>query len=145
MLICSAVFGEIEVGDDNLYQVPGGLFGFDDVRDYALVTRQDEDITLRWFMAASAQVPCFVVFNPYDIINGYEPEMEPSDLKALGAKNPGELDFLVIAVVPEDITKITLNLKSPIALNPKERRARQVLLRNDYPFKFPLVESPADD
>lgn len=143
MLIDSAVFGSIEVDDENIYSMPDGLFGFGSVGDFALISKDDEDVTLMWFQSVEHQVPCFVVFNPFEIIDGYDPAVEPSDLRALGCKSEDELEFVVIAVVPEDITKITVNLKSPIALNHKNNVARQVILSNkDYPIKFSLVEEP---
>lgn len=141
MIVNTAVFGPMEVDSENIYSMRDGLYGFGPMGDFALISKTDDDVTLMWFQAVEQQVPCFVVFNPFDIIEGYDPEVELSDLKALGCSDADELDFLVIAVVPEDITKITVNLKSPIALNNKNNAARQVILSNkDYPIKFSLVE-----
>lgn len=140
MLVNSAVFGPVEVDGENVYSMPDGLFGFGSVGDFALISKQDDDVNLMWFQAVEQQVPCFVVFDPFEIIEGYDPMVEPPDLRALGCKSEDDLSFLVIAVVPEDITKITVNLKSPIALNHKNNTARQVILSNkDYPIKFSLV------
>lgn len=141
MLVDSAVFGPTEVDSENIYSMPDGLFGFGPVGDFALITKEDDGVRLMWYQSVEQQVPCFVVFNPSDIVEGYDPVIEPSDLRALRCKSEDELDFLVIAVVPQDITKITVNLKSPIALNHKTNTARQVILSNkDYPIKFFLVE-----
>ncbi|GHU80854.1 hypothetical protein FACS1894191_6990 [Clostridia bacterium] len=139
MLINTAVFGEVDVGEEYLFDMPDGLFGFDLSGKYALITRKDDDVTLMWYQAAGSAVPCFVVFDPYEIVNGYEPVLEKSDLKALEVTSGSELDFLVIAVVPDDISKITVNLKSPIAVNKKKKIARQVILQNaKYPITFAL-------
>ncbi|MDR2932057.1 MAG: flagellar assembly protein FliW [Oscillospiraceae bacterium] len=144
MLINTAVFGEMDVKDENIFDMPNGLFGFDFSSKYALITKQEDDVTLMWYQAAESVMPCFVVFDPFEIINGYEPVLEKSDLKALNAKDISALRFLVIAVVPDDISKITVNLKSPIVINHKENIARQVILQNaNYPIKFPLTDSPA--
>ena len=141
MLINSAVLGEVEISDEDIFNVPDGFYGFDGNGKYALITKVDEDVTLRWFQPVEAQVPCFVVFDPGDILLDYRPILEPSDLRALEASNIGELEFLTIAVVPENIRDITVNLKSPIAINRRKGIARQVILRNtDYPIRFPLVE-----
>jgi flagellar assembly factor FliW len=149
MLIHSAVFGEMEVEASQVYKVPGGLYGFEDFDEYALITRQEDDVPLMWFQATQSQVPCFVVFDPYDIATGFEPEMEPADLRFLAAQSTKNLRFLVLAVVPEDVTKATVNMKSPLAINEKEGIVRQVILRNDYPIRFPLAddtpEEPEDD
>lgn len=144
MLINTVVFGLMEVADNQIFTMPEGPYGFDRTGEYALVTKQDDGVTLMWFQPTDGAVPCFVVFNPFEIIDGYDPVIEASDLRALGCRKDDDLHFLVIAVVPDDLTKITVNLKSPIVLNHRTRLARQVILANkDYPIKFSLVEEPA--
>jgi flagellar assembly factor FliW len=141
MRIHTAVFGEMEVEASQVYKVPGGLYGFEDIDEYALITRQEDDVTLMWFQATQSPVPCFVVFDPYDIATGFEPEIEPADLRFLAVQNHKNLRFLVLAVVPEDVTKATVNMKSPLAINEEEGTVRQVILRNDYPIRFPLADN----
>lgn len=142
MLVNTTVFGQMEVDDDQIFSMPDGLYGFEEIADFALITKQDDDVTLMWYQAVEHLTPCFVVFNPFEIIEGYFPELEPADFKALGCNKVDELAFLVIAVVPEDVSQTTVNLKSPIVLNQKARLARQVILTNkDYPIKFPLAEN----
>lgn len=142
MQINSAVFGPLEVDSKDVFHLSEGLYGFDAIHQYALISREDEDVTWQWFQAVDDAVPCFVVFNPYDIVDGYYPEIEKNDLRALGCQNPEDLSYLVIAVVPEDVTHTTVNLKSPIILNRRTRTARQVILSNrDYPIRFPIVDA----
>lgn len=139
MQINSTVFGPVDVDVCDVYHLPDGLLGFDGIYHYALIQKQDEDITLRWFQAVDSSHPCFVVFDPFDIVDGYAPMVEPADLKALRCTDPSDLEYLVIAVVPEDVAKSTVNLKSPIAINRRENIARQVILANpDYPIRFSL-------
>ena len=139
MLVNTAVLGPVEVSVDHIFHLPEGLYGFERKGDYALITKEDENVTLRWFQAVDSSVPCFVVFDPFEIVEGFDPIVEPSDLQYLGCKDASDLMFLVIAVVPEDIGGITVNLKSPIVINTREKRARQVILANrDYPIRFPL-------
>jgi flagellar assembly factor FliW len=145
MLIDSAVFGEIEVEANQIYKMPNGLYGFEDINEYALLTRQDDDVALMWYQATQSRLPCFVVFDPMELVTGFAPEVEPSDLRSLAVGKCEELRFLVLAVVPEDITKTTVNLKSPLAINEKEGIARQVILRNDYPIRFPLVDEDPEE
>ncbi|MDR2909163.1 MAG: flagellar assembly protein FliW [Oscillospiraceae bacterium] len=139
MLVNTAVLGEVEVSPENVFHMPHGLYGFEEATDYALIKKWEDDVALMWLQNTGADAPCFVVFDPFEIIEGYEPELEASDLRFFGAGDISELDFYVIAVVPEDIAGITVNLKSPVAVHKKDRRARQVILANrDYPIRFPL-------
>ena len=141
MRIDTIVFGPVEVPEDKIFHMSKGPLGFEDTTDYALVEKQDQDVVLRWFQAVDTTVPCFVVFNPFEIVNGYEPVVEPHDLRALECDGVDELDYLVIAVISEDISKSTVNLKSPIVINREKHTAGQVILRNDYPIRFSLVQS----
>lgn len=141
MLVNTAVLGPMEVAGEQIFSMPEGPYGFDLGGEFALVKQEDEDVTLMWFQSANGELPCFVVFNPFDIIDGYDPVIEGPDLKALGCREDDKLEFLVIAVIPDDITKITVNLKSPIVLNSRTKIARQVILSNkNYPINFSLVE-----
>lgn len=139
MVIHTAIFGPLDIDAQDVFDMKDGLLGFNDICRYALITRQEDDVTLRWFQAVDTTHPCFVVFDPLELIDGYQPEIERADLQALGCSNPDELSYLVIAVVPEDVSKTTVNLKSPIVLNRRNQTARQVVLANpDYPIRFPL-------
>jgi len=48
------------------------------------------------------------------------------------------LQLLVIATVPEDFRKTTLNMKAPIVINTANNLATQVVLPFNYEFKYPL-------
>lgn len=139
MLINTRAFGSLDVEQEHIFHLPDGLYGFEQVGDFALISQQEDDITLTWLQAVDSLVPCFAVFNPFEIVDGYEPVVENADLKFLGCQSADDLLFLVIAVVPDDLQQITVNLKSPIVVNKQNRRARQVILANrEYPIKFPL-------
>ncbi len=63
--------------------------------------------------------------------------VSPEDLAACEAENADDLIFLVIATVHEKAEDLSLNMKSPVVLNPKTRKARQVILQNtDYQVRY---------
>ena len=137
MLLNTAVFGEIDVAPEDIFHLPDGLYGFECASDYALITKQDEDVTLMWLQAVGSTAPCFVVFDPFAVAEGYAPKLEDADMNRLEAASQDDLRFLVIAVVPDDISRISVNLKSPVVVNKKTGKARQVILANqDYPIKY---------
>ena len=140
MLIDTAVFGPVDVMESALIHMPHGPYGFDEHKTFALLEQEDEGVMFRWLQSTDGQAPCFVIFDPAEIVTGYAPQVEPSDLRTLGCRDVSELKFYVIAVIPEDYTKATVNLKSPIALNAKTNTAIQVILSNpDYSIRFPLA------
>ena len=56
----------------------------------------------------------------------------------LGLDKDGDATALVIAKVPADYKHTTVNMKSPIVVNKAQRRAIQVILPLDYPFRMPI-------
>ena len=140
MQVKTALFGHVDISNNNIFEMPQGPLGFDEHCRYALLEREDQGVIFRWFQATDNESLCFVVFDPNEIITGYSPEPETRDLEQLGCKHPNDLRYFAIAVIPEDYMQATINLKSPIAVNPVTRIAKQVILQNvDYPIRFPLA------
>jgi flagellar assembly factor FliW len=76
----------------------------------------------------------------------YMPRMAQEDLRFFGVESEKDLIFLVIATVPaDDVRKLSINTKSPIALNPMRMIGRQVLLLNeDYSVRYhPFLDDGA--
>lgn len=145
MQIDTEIFGRTAIEDSDIYTFSDGILGFEENKKYALIKKPGSGFDLMWLQAIENTLPCFTVFHPHDIINGYSPVVEAGDLKALNVSGAEELEFLLLAVIPSDIRYTTVNLKSPIAINKNDRTAKQViLLNNDYPIKFYLGE-PEDN
>lgn len=153
MLINTRDFGEVEVADEELLTFPSGLFAFEDVRTFALLSPLGEEVYPKWLQSAEDVAPCFVVFDPSAVCESYAVKLEPSDEKLLKLLKPlksggfvvdnnsiENLKLLLIATVPEDFTKTTLNMKAPIVINTHNNLATQVVLPFDYEFKYPLYK-----
>jgi len=130
-------FGVIEVEEDAVYEFPEGIYGFEEETRFAIFSRPFEDISFLYLQSAKNHDPCFLVFEPWDLHPDYRPMVSPEDLAACEAESPDDLIFLVIATVHEKAEDLSLNMKSPVVLNPKTRKARQVILQNpDYQIKY---------
>ncbi len=135
-------FGTITVEDDAVYKFPVGLYGFEECKEFAVFQHDyDDDLSLLYMQNTGDIFPSFLVFEPWDMFEGYSPQMLPEDLKACGVDKEDDLIFLSIATLPASLEDLSLNVKSPIVLNPKTKEARQVILTNPdyevryYPFK----------
>jgi len=71
--------------------------------------------------------------------------VSPDDLAALAMESTDELLAFVILTIPNAAPEgTTANLKAPIVMNPTTHLARQVLVEQDYPIRYPLaVAQPA--
>ena len=137
MIIDTRDFGRVEVDAGSVFAFPEGLYGFEKDRTMALFVRTYDDIPFLYLQSVTNTVPCFLVFEPVDLFPGFAPEVDADDLKALEATSSSELMFLLIANVPDSVEGLSLNVKSPIAINPKTKIGRQIILQNDdYSLRY---------
>jgi flagellar assembly factor FliW len=94
-----------------------------------------------WLQDADSVTPCFIVFKPRELFDNYTAAVSEEDIKALNLEADDELEFLAIAVIPEDYKKTTINLKSPIVINRNKKIAVQVILQQEYSLKFPIYQT----
>ena len=145
MIINTRDFGEIEVSKDELITFPDGIFAFEQEREFALISplnTEDEDVYPKWLQSANDLAPCFIVFDPTVVDANYTVTLERAEQKLLkldsDSADINSVTVLVIATVPDDFAKTTLNMKAPIVINRENNLATQVILPADYDFKHPL-------
>ena len=134
-------FGETEISESAVFSFPNGVFAFEDDRKFALLSPLGEDTYPMWLQSMDHQELCFIVFDPALIDDTYQVTLNPGEKKILNLKEGDEIRCLKIAKVPEDFRQTTVNMKSPIVINPETNTALQVILPLDYPFRHPIYES----
>ena len=137
-------FGTVSLDEDALYHFPEGLYGFENIQEYCVFSQSfDEEIAFLYLQAKDSLDPCFLVFEPWDLYPNYAPSLLEADLNALDSTGPEELIFLAITTISPNPEELSLNVKSPVVLNPKTRTGRQVILENrDYPIRFQPFLNP---
>lgn len=130
-------FGSVRVENDAIYEFDDGLYGFEDDRKFAIFEESFEEISFLYLQSVDHLVPCFLVFEPWDLYPNYRPALSKEDMELCEVKSIDDLIFLVIASVPSTIKELSINIKSPVVLNPKSKKARQVILQNtDYSVRY---------
>lgn len=130
-------FGVIQVDQDSVYDFPKGIYGFENDNKFAIFEKTFEDVSFLYLQSVNNLNPCFLVFEPQDFYPNYEPDLSKEDLELCQVETQEELIFLVISTVPASLTELSLNMKSPIVLNTKTKKAMQVILQNpDYTIKY---------
>ena len=143
MEISTRIFGKVDVADDKLISFAGGLVGFPDLVDFALI-HDDEDENasgIQWLQ--SVQEPQFAipVIDPLSVFENYNPSIEDELLTPLGELTADNMLVLVTVTVPKDITKMSVNLRGPIVINADTRKATQVIVEDDeYLVKYPVYD-----
>lgn len=141
VLINTRDFGEIEISEDRIYEFPSGLFAFEDVRRFALISPLGDGVYPMWLQSVEDTAPCFVVFDPTIIDGDYEVTLNKSEQALLEVKEDTNLKYLVIAKVPENFRETTVNMKSPIVINSDINLAAQFILPQDYTFRLPIYRN----
>ena len=143
MKVTTRVFGEIDIADDKIIHFQGGIVGFPDLTDFALVhdAEKEGDTPIRWMQ--SLQEPNFAmpVMDPLFVCPDYQPMVDKEAVADIGDLQDEDMLVLVTVTVPHDLKQMTVNLKGPFIINTKEMKATQTIIDNEeYPVKFPIYE-----
>ena len=141
MKITTRVFGEIDIEESKIIHFQGGIVGFPDLTDFAIIhdAEKDGENPIRWMQ--SMQEPNFAmpVMDPLAVCPDYNPTVEDEMLKPIGELNPDSILVLVTLTVPQDVKKMSVNLQEPFIINADERQAIQLIVDPDrYEVRFPI-------
>lgn len=131
-------FGEIEVNKDDIINFCSGMYGFERYKKFVILKDSPDDDVM-FLQSLENTDLSFVLIDPYYIFRNYAPNLSEEDLRDLDVEKESQLKYLVIAIIKENITDSVANLKSPIAINPSTRIAKQVILQNSYPLRYNIV------
>ena len=143
MEVKTRLFDSINIEEDKIIRFVNGLVGFPELKDLALVHDTDSESGkgIQWLQSMQDGNFAIPVVNPLQILDNYDPVVEDELLTPLGELAVEDMLVLVTITVPEDITKMTVNLKGPIVINAKNCMACQVIAENEgLEVKFPVYD-----
>ena len=141
MLLNTKHFGEIEIDENKIITFKEGIPGFEDSKRYIVLYNGDESSPFRWLQAVDDGHLAFAVINPFMILGDYDIEVPEDVVSNLNIENIEDLLILSIVVIPEDHTKMTMNLKAPVIINQKNNCGMQVVLDTDmYSVRHYIIE-----
>lgn len=137
------LFGSIEIEDSKIIHFEGGIVGFPEMTDFAII-HDEEDVSgdgIQWLQSMQEGNFAMPVINPLAVVADYNPIIEDDLLTPLGEMKPEDMLVLVTITVPSDITKMTVNLKGPIIINAANCKASQVIADGEKcQVKFPIYD-----
>lgn len=144
MEINSRIFGKIEIDDDKIITIPGGILGFEKYTRYAIAFDSDKESRngIMWLQCIDEPELAFPVMDPMYIVKDYKPVVEDEWLAPIGKfESDEELYILSVFTVPSDLTKMTINLKAPVIINTSTRLGCQIIVNNEeYPIRYNVYE-----
>ena len=127
MKIKTVKFGDVEIDKEELIVFPEGLPGFSNAKQFAFL-ESPEIAPFAWLQSAEDPAVAFVIVDPLVVDKDYQIQVRPEDIECLELEDPGDARVLAIVVVPSDPKMATVNLMGPIIVNPRNRKAKQVVL-----------------
>jgi flagellar assembly factor FliW len=120
-------FGVINIEDKQKISFSRGIFGFDNIREYALLNASQWPFF--WLQAVEVPDLAFILIDPVIFRPDYTPDVDENDLAELGLKPEDRDKMLVFSIVtvPDDQKKMTANLQGPIIINRENRSGRQLI------------------
>ena len=139
MKLQAKYFGEIDYLEEDILTFPAGLFGFEEEHQFLLLPFEGSAGSLLCFQSVNTPALAFVAMDPFSLLPGYTPVLQPNELKELGVADSQELGFYVLCVVKKPVSGSTVNLKCPLVIHPETREARQIIMER-YEMRHPLAE-----
>jgi len=130
----------VSVDTRQIITFQSGLIGLPHLKVFALI--EDElSLPIRLLQCVSVSDFVFVVINPFTVYPNYDIEISDDDAKDLGVQSPSDVLVLSIVTIPEDLRFVTANLLSPLIINMRSKRAKQILLSDtDYPINYRILK-----
>ena len=131
-------FGEVEISEDDVITFIEPIFGFKDYSRFAVLTEESIGLDFAWLQSVEDASVCFILVNPSTVVGQYNPVLPTRVAELIETDEPM---FWLVAVLRDTLEKSTVNLKSPIVINPVSKSAAQVILEDDLPIRYPLMGS----
>ena len=140
MKIDTPVFGEIEYEEKDIIFFEEGLYGLPNLKKYVFIENSDKNFHFHWLQALEDVDIVFIVTSPFLFVEGYDFEVADSVVKKLEINDIKDTTVFSIARIPEEVSKTSLNLKAPLIINNKIRKGKQVILNEEFGYKYYIFD-----
>ena len=142
MKVQTKFFGEIDLPEEKIIHLDRGLIGLEQYKKYTILYDEEkEDANISWFQSCDEPTLALPVIKPWLVKEEYNPTVEDELLRSIGELTEDNLVILLTMTVPEDITKMSVNLKAPIVINADTRKGAQIIAENDdYEVKYMVYD-----
>jgi flagellar assembly factor FliW len=129
-------FGEVSYVEEDILFFPRGLPAFE--RNHGWILAGEEDNAIKWLQSVEDGELAVPVITPDAVMPDYNAKIPEDDLDLVGSRDPGDLALLIVVSIPEAAPwNMTANLRAPILVSIKSRRAIQVIaLNEEYPIRY---------
>ncbi|MBW2555098.1 MAG: flagellar assembly protein FliW [Deltaproteobacteria bacterium] len=133
MEIKTTRFGQVEINENLVITLPEGILGFEDFKRYIILDHFDKESPFKWFQSIDDPSLAFVITDPLMFVPEYKAKVSKEEIRNIKLSDASKSVIVVIVNIKIDHSEITINLQGPIVINPEEKLAKQVIIReSDY-------------
>lgn len=139
-------FGMVDIDDEKVLTFDSGLIGLEEYKKFAVINDVEEEQSVIFWLQ-SLEEPNFAlpIIDPLLIKRDYDPVVEDEWLESLGEMKGEDYFVLVTLTVPENVEKMTANLKAPIVINTNTNKGVQIIVENqEYIVRYPVYDALKD-
>ncbi|MCL2356431.1 MAG: flagellar assembly protein FliW [Defluviitaleaceae bacterium] len=134
-------FGEISYDPERILNFPEGLPGFPDDRRFLLMSENEDEDLFFWLQSLDNGDVAFTLMDVYKVLPDYDPQVEGDEIAALGEIADTPLLIYNIAVIPDYVRHMRVNLLAPVVINLNTGLGKQIICANsDYSIRFMIFE-----
>ncbi|WP_054957462.1 flagellar assembly protein FliW [Paenibacillus dakarensis] len=127
MIIETSAWGSIEVTEEQIYQFPKGIPGFEQETSFALLSMEGGPFA--YLQSLKEKELAFVLADPFVFYPEYEFELPDSESTELALKE-GHVYVRNIVTLKDPIEQSSINLLAPIVMNTEKKIGKQVVLHH---------------
>ena len=128
MKVRTKPYGDMEISDRQRIIFPRGVFGFEELREFALLDSAQPPFY--WLQSLQRVEIAFVLIDPLFFRPDYTPDVDAGELEDIGAARAEDRLVFAIVTIPENSSLMTANLQGPVILNRRTREGRQSISSN---------------
>lgn len=136
------LFGKIEIEDEKVITFERGMIGFPELTKFTLIYNSEkEQSNIRWLQSLEDGSMAFPIIAPICVTDEYNPMVKDDLMARLGEyDSPEDLAVVLVMRIPENIEDMSVNMKAPVVINTKNKKAVQIIVEGDYQVRQPIYK-----
>lgn len=126
MEIQTKSLGHVQIQEEQIIDLVGGFYGFEEFRKYALLDSEQEPFI--WIQSLDDPNLAFIGIDPFLFRPDYELDIDDALLKPIQAESPKDLLVFALVTIPPAGKPVTANLQGPLIINKKNKKAMQAVM-----------------
>lgn len=140
MIIETHNIGTIEYSESDIITFEEGLYGFSEAKEFVLAGEIDSEFPFQWLQSINDPMLSFVVTSPFLFVEQYDFELPDAVVEKMDLKSIDAVMIYCLTVIPDDAALTTINLKAPIVINKETKQAKQIILNEEYEYKYRIFK-----